>query len=284
MAQKSSSNQFHDRFHKLQSDVKGFNKLSVHLKQLAGVDLPPSPKNLSLMASRLNKWMLEFGLSSYTELIKSLEEGNRQIEERFVASLTTHTTHFYREAKHFEIFQELLKSQMQNRPTELRIWCNAASTGQEPYTILFSCLQILKDFPSVSLKFLASDIDIQSLQKAQSALYSEAELEKVPKDVLQSFFEPVKGSGWRVQNRFRNLIRFSEFNLMSFPYPFQHKFDYIFCRNVLIYFEAPTSERVVEEMSKFLKPGGTLFLGHSESGFMKTKNLKTLAHAVYRRG
>ncbi len=275
----------------LQSDNKGFLELSLLLRGYAGINLAPNPKNHSLMATRLMSLMKSHNLVKYGDLIKRLKNGDELLKRNFVQSLTTNTTHFFRENAHFTFLtsclSEILKKKKAENSREFRIWCGAASTGQEVYSILFTILDFFGDsIKNWDFRFLATDIDLEVLQKASKAVYSEKEMEGVPTLVRQKYFKKSTMGGnsfFQILRDFQKYVRFAPLNLVDEPYPFKGNFDIVFCRNVLIYFDPQTAHRVVENLLHYVAPGGLLFLGHSESGAMRSKDVKVLSHAVYKK-
>lgn len=272
---------------KLQSDTVGFEKLANMLKQHAGINMTTNDKNLTLMASRLVSILKKYQLQSYRDYFNFLSSAGENEFSEFIFSLTTNTTHFFREAVHFDVLKEkmseIIGQKRAQNSTELRVWCSASSTGQEVYTIL---MVLLNQFPVLSnwrIHFLATDIDREVLERAAAGIYQDSEMNGVADLYRQKFFQSIDASGrqFQVKQEFRKLIRFAPFNLLSESYPFQHMFDIIFCRNVLIYFDRPTSEGVIEKMAKNLRAGGLLFLGHSETGMMRSKMLKPIASGAY---
>lgn len=287
----------------LQKDTNGFEKLAQILHHHAGIFLPCNPKNLSLMSARIAPILRERDLHSYNDYLKILDSRNPRIIEEFVNAMTTNTTEFFRESRHFDILTQLIsdsaffKTKGQN--DDLRVWCAASSTGQEPYTILMTILEaiqpIIGGLPtgqimlgpiSSKLRMLATDIDMDVLEKASRGFYESDYVRNIPPHLQMRYFEKATFDGHKglhVKDEMRNLIRFAPFNLVQSKYSFQHGFDYIFCRNVLIYFDKETVQRVVDSLARCLKPGGFLFLGHSESGVVKNKNLALHTSAVFKK-
>jgi chemotaxis protein methyltransferase CheR len=223
-----------------------------------------------------------------------LSRGSSEHLTEFICALTTNTTHFFRESVHFDFLKnrlpELAEAKRKQHKHELRVWCSASSTGQEVYTLMMVIQSFLNDanpaFKTWDLKFLATDIDPEVLERASSGTYQETELSGVPDPLKQQFFRAVRTGvqkAYQVQSEYRSKIRFAQFNLLTERYPFQFPFDIIFCRNVLIYFDRPTAEKVIEKLAGALAPGGLLFLGHSETGMMRSKVMKTLASGVYQK-
>ena len=280
----------------LQGDRVGFNRLAEILRLQTGINLPENPKNLGLMASRLVSTMNECGCHSYSQYLAWLDREGQAEVSKFVECMTTNTTEFNREPGHFDVLRELLSGRLPGglnfeglaKQRELRIWCAAASSGQEPYTILMTImseLEAIRQFPD--MKFLATDIDRTVLEQASCGVYSMSEMKSLPPQ-MHKWFKPLGGANddhprFVADKRLREGIVFAQMNLVDFPYSFKHGFDIVFCRNVLIYFDQVTSEKVIAEITRHLRPGGFLFLGHSEAGVIRPSNLKHIANAVYRK-
>lgn len=273
-------------FQSLNADEQGYHKLAGWLKAHVGIHMPPTPKNFTLMASRLSKIMGRLGLSTYAALYQQLQLGNRDVQKAFIEALTTNKTEFFREAHHFKVLPRILQDILQKK-SELRLWCAAASRGHEPYSILFTMLEGGLDLQKHRLKFLASDIDQTVLEIASKGVYGAEELTEVPVLMRERYMVRMRdvgqGERWKVRDELRQLISFACFNLVEFPYPFQHKFDIIFCRNVLIYFDRETVARVKEHLAQALAPDGYLFIGHSETGSGRVTTLQAIEAAVFKK-
>lgn len=268
----------------LQADTPGFECLANILKDAAGIHLIPSQKNMSLMASRLIPVLRQHSVFDYREYAKVVKSSAKELQ-LFVEAMTTNTTQFFRESAHFEDLKAFLSSHLASKKSkgdlELRIWCAAASTGQEPYTIAMVASEVLESYPGFQLKFLATDIDQEVLSRGQAGIFSGNETQNIPDSLLRKYFR-TKQEGFQVRQDLRNAIRFTKLNLVNFPYPFQHKFDVIFCRNVLIYFDPPTTKKVVQGLLDHLRPDGRLYLGHSETGVARGLAVESLGPAIYR--
>lgn len=274
----------------LQSDQNSFIKLAQFLKERAGINLVLNEKNLTLMASRLIKVFKKRGITSYTEYINILKKNQSADIGEFISAMTTNTTQFFREADHFDFLRNKLKAIIEQKKrehsNELRIWCSASSTGQEVYTLLMVILDCIADLDSWEIKFLATDIDLNVLKKAATGIYRESEMRGISDIQKSTYFQRISDGDdieFQVKANYRNLIRFAPFNLLTEKYPFQFPFDVIFCRNVLIYFDRPTAELVIEKLVHSLGKKGVLFLGHSETGMIKTRLAKAIANGVYTR-
>lgn len=171
---------------------------------------------------------------------------------------------------------------------ELRVWCAAASSGQEPLSMMILMHHELKRQASMgrvfNLKFLASDIDEAILEKATQGEYAAHETQGLSDEVRERYFMQSMAEGRiRAHPELLGKIQYAKINLVSMPYPFQRQFDIVFARNVLIYFDPETVARVIDQMARVIRPGGLLFLGHSESGCMKHPLFESISRSVYRR-
>lgn len=272
-------------FEDIKLSDKMFTKFAEHMYELAGVDLPLTPKNHALIRNRIVKLLRRHSLKSYEQYWDMIEKGGNELTSEFISALTTNMTSFYRESTHFDFLKEALPQLSKKFGPELRLWCCAASTGQEPYTIAMTACESLGN-DSKKARLLATDIDLQVLKKASIGAYEEREMQGLAPVQRSKYFEKVSIKGadfFRAKDQIHEMIRFAPFNLMNPKYEFQHKFHVIFCRNVLIYFDDATTKRVIDNLSSCLAPGGYLILGHSESGNVKHPNLKPLSRAVYQK-
>ena len=243
------------------ADFERVRKL-IHAR--AGISLHAGKQ--AMVYSRLSRRLREVGMDSFADYLRWLEgasgpDADREWQE-FVNSLTTNLTSFFREAHHFP----LLATELQrDRARHWRIWCNAASTGEEPYSIAITVLEALGTSARATL--LCSDIDTKVLARAQAGVYP-ADTRGLTPELLKRYF--LRGTGRnagmiRVRPEVQRLIEFRPFNLMDSQWSLGEPFDIVFCRNVMIYFDAPTQRKVLERMRKAMVPGGLLFAGHSEN-------------------
>lgn len=257
-----------------------FSRVQSLIYQRAGISLHDGKH--AMVYSRLSRRLRETGYSSFQEYLTWLENNDGPEWQEFVNALTTNLTAFFREQHHFEIFANHLQSKPSGTPW--KVWCNAASTGEEPYSIVMTALEVLGSHPS--FKLTASDIDSKVLATAGNGVYRIDSLKGVSQERVQKFFLKGKGanSGMaRVKPDLRKLIDFMSVNLIRDDWPFKEPFDVVFCRNVMIYFDAPTQRRVLEKIHRVLKPGGLLFVGHAEN-FSESKDLFALrGKTVYER-
>lgn len=272
----------------LRNDQEGFLRLAALLKRMVGIHLPLNSKNQSLVASRLNPIFRKHRIESFDEYLRLLDQGDAAIIQEFISALTTNTTQFFREDAHFGELKKLLSEMILRkgpRP-EIRVWCAASSTGQEPYSIAMTLLEAMGEGLSFHFKMLATDIDTQVLERAANGVYTEESLRSLPPAYLQKYFRPIadpSGTRYEVSRAIRAPITFACFNLLEETYPFQYPFDFIFCRNVLIYFDRATSASVIHKLIQSAGVGSYLFLGHAEAGMLRSEQVANVNHAVYRR-
>lgn len=256
-----------------------FARVQALIYQRAGISLHDGKH--AMVYSRLSRRLRDTGHTSFHDYLGWLETHDGPEWQEFVNALTTNLTAFFREQHHFEIFASHLRS----RPTaNWRVWCNAASTGEEPYSIVMTAFESLGS--NGSFKLTASDIDSRVLATAAQGVYRADGLKGVAPERLQKFFMKGKGgnSGMvRVKPELRRVVDFMSVNLIRDDWPFKEPFDVVFCRNVMIYFDAATQRKVLERIHRVLKPGGMLFVGHAEN-FSESRDLFTLrGKTVYER-
>ena len=256
-----------------------FSRVQKLIYQRAGISLHDGKH--AMVYSRLSRRLRDTGHTSFEEYLGWLESQDGPEWQEFVNALTTNLTAFFREQHHFDSLTGILKK----RPGgPWRIWCSAASTGEEPYSIVITVLQTLG--AGVPFELFASDIDTRVLETASRGVYRSQGLKGLTQEQLQRFFMRGKGSNdglVRVRPELRKPITFLNVNLIRDDWPFREPFDAVFCRNVMIYFDAPTQRRVLERIHRVMKPGGTLFVGHAEN-FSESRDLFVLrGKTVYER-
>lgn len=232
----------------------------------------------SLVYSRLSKHIRKLGLRSFQEYCKLVSSPEGAAERREMLSyLTTNFTRFFRENHHFEHLRDNVLPELFARVKaggRVRIWSAACSDGQEPYSIALTILSQMPNAADYDFKILATDIDPKILAIAREGAYDANALETVSPEMRRQWFREVDAGGrkkWRVDDKVKRLITFNELNLMT-DWPFKGKFDVIFCRNVVIYFDEPTQTRIWARFADLLPPGGHLYIGHSERVTGDAKN------------
>lgn len=257
-----------------------FDRVQSMIYKRAGISLHDGKH--AMVYSRLSRRLRETGHQSFRDYLGWLESSDGPEWQEFVNALTTNLTSFFREHHHFDIFAERLKSRPAGTPW--KVWCSAASTGEEPYSIVMTALDTLGARPNFSL--VASDIDSKVLASAARGVYRLDGLKGIDAGRMHRFFLRGKGSNdgmVRVKPELAQLIEFMIVNLVRDDWPFKDSFDAVFCRNVMIYFDAQTQRKVLERIHKVLKPGGLLFVGHAEN-FSDSRDLFVLkGKTVYER-
>jgi chemotaxis protein methyltransferase CheR len=255
---------------------RDLNEIAAMIYSDAGIALNES--KASLVYSRLSKHIRNLGLSgfrAYCSLVASPEGAQERRE--MLSHLTTNFTRFFRENHHFEhLRDEVLPGLIARAKAggRVRIWSAASSDGQEPYSIALTVFQAFPNVLDYDFKILATDIDPKILAIARQGAYDEQALETVSPAMRKQWFKEVEIGGRRkfqVDDRLKRLITYNELNLMA-QWPFKGKFDVIFCRNVVIYFDEPTQQRIWARFAGLLPEGGYLYIGHSERVSGDAKN------------
>lgn len=249
-----------------------FERVQGMIYKRAGISLHDGKH--AMVYSRLSRRLRETGYRSFREYLSWLESSDGPEWQEFINALTTNLTSFFREQHHFEIFADRLRSKTTN--SSWRIWCSAASTGEEPYSIAMAALEVLGEHPKLTI--VASDIDSKVLASAARGVYRVDGLKGVDASRMQRFFLRGKGENdgmVRVKPELTRFIEFLMVNLIRDDWPFREQFDVVFCRNVMIYFDAQTQRKVLERIHKVIRPGGLLFVGHAEN-FSDSRDLFVL--------
>lgn len=248
-----------------------------------GLDLKNGKEEL--VSARLAKKLRECKCGSVQEYYRRvMEDGSGELLTGLIDALTTNHTGFLREAAHFEYLRDHVLPELKRRD-RVEIWSAACATGEEPYSIAFLLLDAMGPLAAQTLNILASDISTRALGTAERAVYPDERCRALPPAWYSRFFLRGKGRwrGWRrVRPEVRNCVEFRRLNLIE---PFWHarRFPVIFCRNVMIYFDQPTQQKVVRALTEWLEEGGYLFVGHAESLSGIRHDLQYVRPAVYRK-
>ena len=262
-----------------------FNQISTLVKQLCGINLHDGKKEL--VKARLSKRMRQLGMGSFQEYIDYVrQESDREITT-MLDILSTNLTYFFREPRHLEYLRDTVIPELAKDKTrkKLRIWSAGCSSGEEPYSIAMVLNEAICDLPAWDAAILATDLSTRVLQTAAQGLYREDRFRELPRHLVSKYFTCQAGRGekiYKASDKLRKLIHFARLNLME-PWPMKGPFDVIFCRNVMIYFDKPTQARLVNRYFDMLKPGGLLFLGHSESLTGIEHKFRYVQPATYKR-
>jgi chemotaxis protein methyltransferase CheR len=255
-----------------------FARVRKLIYQRAGISL--SEAKTDMVYSRIGRRLRALDYVSFKEYLNFIE-GQQDSEEweAFTNALTTNLTSFFREEHHFPILADHLLTLQK----PIRIWCSAASTGEEPYTLAMTACEAFGTL-NPPVEIVATDIDTNVLETAARGVYPLDRVSKLSEKRRKTFFQ--KGTGARegsvrIRSELQKMITFSPLNLLAEQWPIQGPFDAIFCRNVMIYFDKPTQSKILERFTPLMKPETLLFAGHSENFLYVSKAFQLLGKTVY---
>ncbi len=255
-----------------------FAKIRTLIHQRAGIAL--STQKRQMVYSRLSRRLRELGLRDFSTYLGLLEADPKGDEwQSFTNALTTNLTAFFREAHHFPV----LAQHARNWPQPVTIWCSAASTGEEPYSIAMTLIEALGSRASAA-SVVATDIDTQVLAKGAAGVFTLEQVSKLSSERLKRFF--LKGAGVNagkvlIRSDVAAMVKFQRLNLLDSAWGLKDGFDAIFCRNVMIYFDKPTQAKILQRFASLLKPHGLLFAGHSENFSSESQHFRLRGQTVY---
>lgn len=259
-----------------------FNKLVKFIYDNSGIVI--TIEKTYLIEARLAPILQNHGFSTLNQLVDQIENSSSPVCKEIIEAITTNESSFFRDIKPFEYLKTTIIPDLLNKfPEKLtyRIWCAASSTGQEPYSIAMNIAESMAANPNYANKkfeIIATDIDTKVLDIAKKGIYSQFEVQRgVPIPLLMKYFTQ-SGDKWQVKDEIRNYVKFDQLNLMK-PCIHLGKFDIIFCRNVLIYFDKETKEQVLNQISECMDPHSTLFLGSTETVLGMDVKFQMLANA-----
>lgn len=235
---------------------------------------------LDMAARTLGLHAHHLGLGTVRDYLSLLEQNPLAPEwDRFISAFTINHTAFFREQHHFKTLAEFARG----RKKPFSVWCCASSTGEEPYTIAMTILDAW-GLSEDGLSVIATDIDTQAIAQARKGVYTLDRVKPVPVEFLRKYF--LRGTGKQsgmamIKPLIRNMVEFQELNLVAPTWPLNQKFDAIFCRNTMIYFDKTTQTKILERFVPLLKPDGLLFAGHSENFTYITKAFRPKGQTVY---
>jgi chemotaxis protein methyltransferase CheR len=267
-----------------QKEFLNFQEL---IYQTSGIWL--SQSKTALLVGRLSKRLRHFGLKTFGEYFRVVSEDPAEFT-RMLDAISTNETRFFREPNQFDFLEQrvlrqwILDADAGGGARKVRVWSAGCSTGQEPYSLAMTLLHHLPPSAGWEIEIIATDLSTQVLEVAKSATWDFAKSSEIPDHYLKAFmlrgFGEQKGK-MRAGNEIRSLIRFFQLNLNEAKYPVAGKFDLIFCRNVLIYFDLETRTRVVQRLIEHLSPEGFLFVGHAESLHTMAGVLRRAVPTIY---
>lgn len=256
-----------------------FSKIRTLIHQRAGIAL--STQKRQMVYSRLARRLRELRLTEFATYLNFLEADPDGDEwQQFTNALTTNLTAFFREAHHFPVLAEHAKK----CPQPMTVWCSAASTGEEPYSIAMTLIESLGERAASAASVVGTDIDTQVLAKAATGVFTMEQVSKLTPARLKRFF--LKGAGAqagkvRIRPEVAAMVKFEQLNLLDAKWALREPFDAIFCRNVMIYFDKPTQARILQRFAPLMKPHGLLFAGHSENFSFANDILRLKGQTVY---
>ncbi len=257
---------------------RDFSRIRTLIHRHAGIALGSHKREM--VYSRVSRRLRELKLpdfSSYLELLESRQDGDEW--QGFINSLTTNLTAFFREPHHFPVLSALVR----DCPGPVTVWCAAASSGEEPYSIAMTLVEALGDRAG-SARVIATDIDTAVLSKAAAGVFSLERVGSLSPQRLKRFFN--KGTGAnagyaRVRPELGSMVKFARLNLLDPDWPIREPVDAIFCRNVMIYFDKTTQKRILDRFAPLLKRHGRLFAGHSENASLVSGAFRSVGQTVY---
>lgn len=258
---------------------RDFAKVRELIAHYAGIKLSPQKRNM--VYNRLQRRLRARGLASFSDYLELVQREQSDEREAFVNALTTNLTAFFREPHHFDLLLEHAKKRAQERGRELRCWSSACSTGEEAWSIAM----VLREAQCAGT-VLGTDIDTDVLHTAQAGVYRLEKTASLPHERLRRHF--LRGTGANeglasVRPELRSMVRFGQLNLQSPVWPAQDRFDVIFCRNVVIYFDREVQKKLLARFADLLVHGGLLMVGHSESFPSAHPGFRSVGRTAYER-
>ena len=268
-----------------------FSRIQTLVYDQCRINLGENKRNL--VKARLAKRLRATGYTTYGTYVDYVTSGSQGARELVLMldAISTNKTSFFRENDHFdylakEVLPELYERKRKGTRPRLRIWSSACSSGEEPYTLGMTVLETLGSLATWDAKILGTDISTQVLARAIEGVYHAEAVEPVPALFRQKYLARTGRNGqtrYSVTQALRQLVAFRRLNLSASSWPFRGKFDVIFCRNVMIYFDKPTQGELVRKFYNVLEPSGYLFIGHSESLVGVESEFRRLRPTVYQR-
>lgn len=266
-----------------------FDSIRQLVKAKTGISLGLHKRDL--VVSRLARRLRTLGLTDFRGYVEYLREDDGTEMVQMINRITTNKTDFFREKHHFEFLTKsllppLVSAGEASGKRVLRAWSAGCSSGEEPYSLAITLREFFANRPGWDVKLLATDLDTSILEKASHGEYESAALEPVPQAQLSKYFERQgrgDGAKFHVKPELRSLITFRKFNLMHPEYPIKVPLDFVFCRNVLIYFEQEDKLNILRKFHRVIKPNGHIFVGHSESLMMAKDLFRYVATTVYQK-
>jgi len=278
-----------NRIYGTQMTDSEFNQLSSFIYQEYGIKMPPAKK--VMLQSRLQKRLRELNILTFRDYIKFLFSDKGQSDEliHMIDVVSTNKTDFFREPSHFEFMKNDLLPEWHTHKMiryPMKIWSAGCSSGEEPYTMAIVLSEFQLHNPGFDFSIWGSDISSRMLFKAADAIYADERIIGIPLDIKKRYFLKSKDPNVktvRIIPQLRSKVNFCRLNFMDNYYEIQETFDIVFCRNVLIYFDRQTQEKVIAKLCSKLRVGGIFFLGHSESILNMNLPLQQIKPTIFKR-
>lgn len=261
-----------------------FLRISSYMKRNYGIDLG---QKKVIVNGRLENYIKKGGWHTFDEFMDEVEHDITGEKQRILVNfLTTNHTYFMREFEHFDFFRSTILPYLKHKEAakkDLRIWCGAASSGEEPYMIAMTLIDFFGvEHNAWDTKVLATDISTKALAEATKGIYSEEDMKNIPEHWRRHFFKDLKNGSYQVSEQLRNEVIFRRMNLMD-PFPFKKKMHTIFLRNVMIYFNEETKRDLVQRVYDALEPGGYLFIGTTETLNRASTPFQIIQPSIFRK-
>ncbi|RKZ89490.1 MAG: chemotaxis protein CheR [Gammaproteobacteria bacterium] len=263
-----------------------FERIRQFVTEHTGIVLSNAKKDM--VYGRLSKRIRKGGFGSFDAFCDALEAGDEDEQDFMINAITTNLTAFFRENHHFEflahtVIPDLVEKNKHNK--RIRIWSAGCSTGEEPYSIAMILKEFLPDFEQWDVKILATDLDANVVAQGQSGIYRADRIEGLPEERIKRWFKRGRGDKAdmvKVSPELQQMISFKRLNLLH-QWPMKGQFDFMFCRNVVIYFDKDTQRVLFERYADILAPDAHLFIGHSETLYKVSTRFDSLGHTIYRK-
>jgi chemotaxis protein methyltransferase CheR len=259
-----------------------FRELADIIYDESGIHL--ADNKMILMENRVRSRLKELNLDDVRDYLSFLKEGDKSDEiVKFLDVISTNVTYFFREEDHFRFLANFFRRLYQLGQRDFKIWCAAASSGQEPYSILITVLEALRG-QECRLKFLATDISQRALKKALAGVYAAKDIEPVSPELRKKYFQySASDNRYQVKEQYRKMITFARLNLKNVPYKLTPGYDLVICRNCLIYFDDAMRATVIDNFARLLKTNAPLIVGHSESLNRLSGSYRMVKPSIYMR-
>jgi chemotaxis protein methyltransferase CheR len=266
-----------------------FMKLGSFVYEELGIKMPYQKK--LMLQSRLQKRLADLKIPTFREYIEFVfsKEGQQEEMIRMIDLITTNKTDFFRESSHFDYLTNVaLPGIFSEKPSRkvIKVWSAGCSSGEEPYTIAIVLSEFIRKYPDLDFQILSTDISQRILLKAATSIYPEERIAVIPDALKKRYFLKSKDQinrTVRLVPEIRSKVSFQRLNFMDPVYPVDNGFDIIFCRNVLIYFDRETQQRVITKLAEKLIYNGLFFLGHSESITNMKVPLQQIKPTIFRK-